>query len=334
MKFVSKNLKGILFSLFVLALLLFPMIITNKYQVHTMVMIFFWASTTAAWNLIGGFAGQVSLGHAAFFGIGAYTSTLLYIRLGVSPWIGLFLGGILAAIVAALISYPCFKLRGPFFTLSTIAFGEVIHILATYFRELTGGAVGLLIPFKAGLEFMMFRGKVPYYYLFLALMLVMILVTYIIARSKMGYYLISLREDEEAAQAIGVNTSRYKLYAVMLSAFFCGAAGVAYAQYILFIEPLTFFSTAFSTQFALMSIIGGLGTVAGPIVGAFILTPLSELLRGWLGGSYAGLHYVIYGIVLIAVVLNMPEGIVVWFNHQMRALKAKLRKSKADEVKP
>jgi branched-chain amino acid transport system permease protein len=327
-----KNHTWIAFLLFAAALLLLPVFVTNNFYLHNLIMIFFWATLTASWNIIGGFAGQLSLGHAAFFGIGAYTSTVLFLTFGISPCIGVICGGVLSTLVAAAISYPCFRLRGPFFTLSTIAFGEVVFLLSSYFRDLTGGAVGLLIPFKPGFWNLIFREKIHYYYIALFLMLVVIVVTHRIAHSKMGYYLISLREDEDAAKAIGIDTARYKLYAVMISAFFAGIAGVFYAQYVLFIEPKTVFSAELSTQFALMSIIGGLGTVAGPIVGAFILTPLSEFLRAWLGGSYSGLHLAIYGVILIVVVIMMPEGIVVWFNEKIRLVKARI--SKGQEVKP
>jgi branched-chain amino acid transport system permease protein len=321
----------IYFVLFGAVLMLIPLFVRNNFYIHNLIMIFFWATLTASWNIIGGIAGQISLGHAAFFGIGAYTSTILYLKMGISPWIGLLCGGFLAMAVASGISYPCFRLRGPFFTLATIAFGEVVSILASYFRELTGGAVGLLIPFKPGFWNLMFREKIWYYYIMLVLLLLVIFITYKIATSKMGYYLLSLREDEEAARAIGINTAKYKLYAVMVSAFFAGVAGVFYAQYILFIEPRTVFSAELSTQFALMSIIGGLGTVVGPILGAFILTPLGEFLRAWLGGSYSGLHIAIYGVILIVVVLMMPEGVVVWGNDKVRRLKARF--AKRQEVK-
>jgi branched-chain amino acid transport system permease protein len=332
MNMIMKNQSLLFFLLFAATLLLLPLFVTNNFYLHNMIMIFFWATLTASWNIIGGFGGQISLGHAAFFGIGAYTSTVLFLKLGISPLIGLFCGGILSTAVAAAISYPCFRLKGPFFTLSTIAFGEVIYLLSSYFRDLTGGAVGLLIPFKPGFWNLIFREKVYYYYIALILMLIVIMITQRIANSKMGYYLISLREDEEAAKAIGINTVRYKLYAVMISAFFAGVAGVFYAQYVLFIEPKTVFSAELSTQFALMSIIGGLGTVAGPIVGAFILMPLSEFLRAWLGGSYSGLHLALYGVILIVVVIMMPEGIVVWFNERVRRIKVKMTKGR--EVKP
>lgn len=308
-----------------------PQFVTNSFYLHNLIMIFFYASLSSAWNIIGGFAGQISLGHAAFFGVGAYTSTILYMKLGVSPWFGLLLGGIMAMLVAAVISYPCFRLRGPFFTLSTIAFGEVIYLLVSYFRELTNGAVGLLIPFKPGLMNLMFRGKTSYYYFALILMVLTILVCKKIADSKMGYYLFSLREDEEGAQAIGINATRYKLYAVMLSAFFTGIVGVFYAQYILFIEPKSVFSAEMSTQFALMSIIGGMGTVAGPVVGSFILTPLNEFLRTWLGGSFHGLHLAIYGLLLIVVVLIMPQGIVTWFKVKVHEIQLRVPKKKRIE---
>ncbi|MDI3535155.1 MAG: branched-chain amino acid transport system ATP-binding protein livM [Thermosediminibacterales bacterium] len=319
--------------LFFVLLFLIPLVIKNPFYIHNMILIFFYAALSSAWNIIGGFAGQISLGHAAFFGIGAYTSAILYVDFGISPWIGMLAGGVLAMLVAAGISYPCFKLRGPFFTLSTIAFGEVVRLLVSYFRDITRGAVGLLVPFKPGIGNLMFRGKIPYYYFALILMILVVVVSKKISVSRMGFYLTSLREDEEGAQAIGINTSLYKLWAVMISAFFAGIAGVFYAQYILFIEPESVFSSAMSTQFALMSIIGGMGTVAGPVVGSFILTPLSEFLRSTLGGSFQGLHFAIYGVLLIIVVILMPQGIVVWFKDKYEALLERLPNEKRREVK-
>jgi len=275
-------------------------------------MIFLHAGAAASWNLIGGYAGQLSLGHAAFYGIGAYTSTLLFIQQSVSPWIGMLMGGVIAAVVAGIISFPCFKLRGPFFTLATIAFAEVVRILAIYCRGFTRGAIGITIPFRPGLENLIFHGKMAYCYFALVIMLTVFLVSYAIEKSRLGYYLVALREDEDAAQALGVNTTVCKLIAMMVSAFFTAICGTLAAQYVLFIEPISEFSIDRSVLFALISIIGGIGTTSGPIIGSFILTPLQEFLRAWLGGQYQGLHIFIYGCILIAVVILLPEGVIAW----------------------
>ncbi len=287
-------------------------------------MILFYAAASSAWNLVGGYAGQLSLGHAAFFGIGAYTSTLLYLNFDISPWLGLLIGGALAMIFAIGISYPCFRLRGPFFALSTIAFAEVMRILSLHFRDITKGGVGLVIPFKPGLANFLFRDKAIYAFIAYAFLLLMIGVALLIERSRAGYYLAALRDDEDAAEATGVNTSPYKLVVMMISAFFTAVAGTFYAQYLAFIDPDIVFSLHFSIQLAMLSIIGGMGTIIGPILGSFILTPLDAFLRGWLGGLYAGLGFIVYGLILIFVVIYLPDGIIKWLRQSLFPLMEKL----------
>jgi len=321
MNFVSRKTARNLFRPRVyvpLALLLFllvlPLLPRNPFYEDLVIMIFFWGALAASWNLVGGFAGQISLGHTAFFGIGAYTSTLLGLNFGISPWLGMFAGAGLSVLVAAFIGYPCFRLKSHFFALATIAFAEVLRLLASYWRGLTQGGVGLLIPFKPGLENFIFHGKLPYAYIALCLMLITILVSYLIKNSRFGFYLISLREDQDAAETLGVNTTRCKLIALIISVLFTSIAGTFYAQYLLFIDPDTVFSLPFSVELPLLAIIGGLGTVIGPIIGAFILTPLDVLLRGWLGHISAGLNFIVYGIILIVAVIYFPKGIAGWLN--------------------
>jgi branched-chain amino acid transport system permease protein len=289
-----------------------PILPRNPFYEDLIVMIFFYGTLAAAWNLVGGFAGQISLGHTAFFGIGAYTSTLLYLNFALSPWFGMLVGAGLSVLVAIGIGVPCFRLKSHFFALATIAFAEVLRLVASYWRDLTKGGVGLLIPFKPGIEYFMFRSKLPYAYIALAMMLLMILVSYIIRNSRFGFYLVSLREDQDAAESLGVKASRYKLLALIISVFFTSIAGTFYAQYLLFIDPFTLFSLTFSIELALFTIIGGLGTIIGPILGAFVLTPLDVLLRGWLGGVSAGLNFIVYGFVLMVAVVYFPRGIAGW----------------------
>lgn len=274
------------FPLVILILLsVLPILPRNPFYEDLIVTMFFYGTLAAAWNLVGGFAGQISLGHTAFFGIGAYTSTLLYLNSGLSPWLGMLVGAVLSVLVAVGIGIPCFRLKSHFFALATIAFAEVLRLVASYWRGLTKGGVGLLIPFKPAIENFMFRSKLPYAYIALGMMLLMILVSYIIRNSRFGFYLVSLREDQDAAESLGVKTTRCKLIALIISVFFTSISGTFYAQYLLFIDPFTVFSLPFSIELALFTIIGGLGTVIGPIVGAFVLTPLDVLLRGWLEGS-------------------------------------------------
>jgi branched-chain amino acid transport system permease protein len=285
-------------------------LVKDKFYLHVLIMMMFYAAATSAWNIVGGFAGQLSLGHAAFFGIGAYTSTLLFIDRGISPWIGMLIGAVLATLVSGAIGFPSFRLRGPFFTLVTIAFAEVLRILAVYAHGLTGGSIGISVPFRPGLGNFIFRQLPAYAYVALAFMVITVLVSLWIENSRLGYYLAALREDEDAALALGIDTARYKLVATLISAFFTALAGTFYAQYIFFIEPFATFSLDFSILLAMMAIIGGVGTVWGPVAGAFLVTPLQELLRAKLGGELQGLHLVVYGIVLIVVVILLPQGIV------------------------
>lgn len=286
--------------------------IRQPFYLNILVLILFYAAASSAWNLVGGYAGQLSLGHAAFFGIGAYTSTLLYLKFGISPWLGLLAGGALSVIFSIGISYPCFRLKGPFFALATIAFAEVMRILANHFRELTHGGLGLTIPFRPGWTNFLFADKRAYAFIAYIFLLMMIGISFLIEKSRCGYYLSALRDDEDAAEATGINTSQYKLWVMMISAFFTAAAGTFYAQYLTFIDPDIVFSLGFSIQLAMLSIIGGMGTILGPIQGSFILTPLDAFLRGWLGGFYAGVGFMVYGVILIIVVIYLPDGLIKW----------------------
>jgi len=317
--------------LLLLLLGLATILIKNSFYLNILVMIFFYAAASSAWNLVGGYAGQLSLGHAAFFGIGAYTSTLLFVNFGISPWIGLFAGGILAVVFAILISYPCFMLRGPFFALATIAFAEVMRILSLYFQDITRGGVGVVVPFKPAFANFLFRDKAVYALIAYVLLLIVIVISILIERSRFGYYLGALQDDEDAAEATGINTSRYKLLVMMISAFLTAAAGTFFAQYTAFIDPDIVFSLNFSVQFAMLSIIGGMGTVVGPILGSFILTPLDAFLRGWLGGLYAGLGFLVYGSILIVVVIYLPDGIIKWLRERFFPLLEKLPRGRSSE---
>ncbi len=315
-----------------IVLILLPLLIQNNFYQEMLVMILFWGTMAAAWNLLGGFAGQISLGHTAFFGIGAYTSTILYLNFGLSPWLGMFAGAGLAILVAIVLGYPCFRLTSHFFALATIAFAQVLHLLAAYWRGLTKGGVGLLIPFQPGFRNFMFHNKLAYIYIALVFMLSALLVSWLIQRSRFGFHLVSLKEDPDAAESLAVNTHRCKLLALIISVFFTAFAGTFYAQYFLFIDPEIGFSLSLSIQLALISIIGGLGTVAGPVVGAFILTPLDVFLRGWLGSISAGLNLIVYGAILIVAVMYFPLGIVGWLEERGKKLMKYLQEERLEPI--
>lgn len=294
----------------VLALLILPLLGVSSFALHNMVIIFLYAALATAWNILGGLAGQHSMGHAAFMGISAYTSTLLFIRFDISPWIGMLAGMALVAVFNLIIAYPTLRLRGPFFTLASIAVLEVLRRVAIYWRPLTEGSVGLTIPFKPGFVWMVWQDKKVYYYLTLVALVGLILLTQWIRNHRLGYYLRALRADEDAAAMLGVNTTRVKLTASMLSAVLTGALGTVYAQYVYFIEPDSVFSLDFSLQLVLFSIIGGMDSVLGPVLGAALITPLNEYLRGIGAQSLQGLNFFVYGIVLMAVVILIPNGII------------------------
>lgn len=321
MKNLTGNNIGKVLPIILLAVLLvLPMIIRGPYYLHIILMTFLWIALSSAWNIIGGMGGQLSIGHAAFFGIGAYTSSLLQVNFGITPWLGMIAGGLLSVVVARIISAPALRLRGPFFTLTTIAFAEVIRLLANHFRDLTRGSVGLSVPFRPGFENLAFRGKEPYYYIFLAFMVLVIVICYLVQHSKLGFYLSAVREDEDAAESLGVPCTRTKLTAMLISAFFTSVGGTLFAQYQFYIDPHTVFPIHISIQMVLMAAIGGMGMWQGPVLGGFILVPAGELLRAWFGSTLRGLHFAIYGLVLMLVVIFIPGGLFPWLRDQFKSL--------------
>jgi len=263
-----------------------------------------------AWNLLGGYARQLSLGHAAFFGLGAYTSTLLQIDFGISPWIGMVAGGVVGSIFSLPIGWLCFRLRGPYFTIATISTAQVLMLVFLKFRDFAWGAEGTTIPNLGDAPLMMqFDGKAPYYYLALALLIFSLVITSFIAKSRSGYYLLALGEDQDAAEAVGIDVPRQKRNIFMLSAFLTGMAGTFYVQYIYFIDPNTAFNFDISIKAALVSIVGGVGTLFGPLIGTVLLETTAALLQSWLGNQ-AGVQVTVYAVILMAVILWRPTGIV------------------------
>jgi branched-chain amino acid transport system permease protein len=262
------------------------------------------------WNILCGYTGQFSFGHAAFFGIGGYVSAYLFIKIGLSPWIGMILGAILASVLGLFIGFLSFRygLKGFFFALTTLSFSEILRILAQNFME--GKAAGILIPLRGSdIVSFQFQNKISYYYIALGLMLLITFIAYRIEQSALGNKFKAIREDEEAAESIGINTMKYKLIAMGISAFMTALGGTFYTQYILFIDPHMGFGMNITVEMVLRTILGGYGTVLGPLVGSLIITPLSEIPKYFLS-SAMGIDLVIYGIVLIIAVVSMPNGIL------------------------
>ncbi len=287
----------------------------NPYFLHIMIMTFLFAYLSRSWDLIGGFAGQFFLGPVAMFGIGAYTSTLLYVHFNLSPWIGMGIGGILAAATGMGLCYLSFRfgLKGIYFGLVTLTFPEILRVVVTNLGVF-GGVNGVLIPFKENsvLLFQFPDNKLPYYYISFLMMLVSIYVMYRIEKSKSGYYYLAIRENEDAAEALGVDTLKYKLICTGVGCFFLALGGTFHAQYLMFVSPDTFFGIAFTLEVIIRSIVGGVGTLFGPVIGSFILTPLSDISRGLLGG-YGGVHLMLFGAIIIAIILYLPQGVGEWF---------------------
>jgi branched-chain amino acid transport system permease protein len=273
------------------------------------VLTFLFGGLALAWNIAGGYAGLISFGHAAFFGIGAYTSTILFVRVELTPWIGLWLGALLCSAAGALLAIICARLRGPFFILSTLACAEVVRIGALNWASLTGGPEGLSILPVPGLASMVFASKTSYAVLMLAYLVICYAVTKLLEASRYGYYLFAVRDDEDAAAAAGVNPLLARTGAMALSAALTGIGGSLFAQYFLYLDPTYVISPDLSFQLALLPAVGGLGTAIGPVLGSLLITPLSELLRSYLGHAAAGLHLVIYSAGLIVVMLYFPAGL-------------------------
>ena len=292
-----------------LAAAMTPVVFGDPFSLDLVFSTILWAAAATAWNISGGYAGQLSLGHAAFFGIGAYASTWLLIRHGVSPWVGMFVGGLLAAASAVAIGWLTMRLRGSFFVMATLAFGTVAHIVAVNWRSITGGSNGLSIPFAHAPGNMIFSDKASFVYVALALLVVTYALVRLIERSRLGYSLIAYRENDQAARALGVRTLRARLVAIAISAFLTALCGTVQTQYTLYIDPDSAVGLAFSLQVALIAIVGGLGTARGPIIGAMLIIPASGLLRAALSSSYSGVHLLVYSALVIIVLLTLPEGI-------------------------
>ncbi|WP_424627839.1 branched-chain amino acid ABC transporter permease [Bradyrhizobium sp. SYSU BS000235] len=273
------------------------------------VLSFLFAGLALAWNIAGGYAGLISFGHSAFFGVGAYTSTILLTRYDLTPWIGIWAGAIIAAVFGSFLAVICARLRGPFFILSTLAFAEVVRIVALNWASLTGGAEGLSIPPMSTVAGMVFASKSAYAALMLGYLVAVYSITKALEASRFGYYLFAIRDNEDAAGAAGVNPLMGRAAAMALSAALTGIGGSLFAQYFLYLDPTYVISPELSFQFALLPAVGGLGTAIGPVLGSFLITPLSELLRSYFGNSAAGLHLVIYSLGLLVVMLYFPSGL-------------------------
>jgi len=302
------------------ALLVLPFWIPSNWQ-NLLISTFYYAYLGQAWNILGGYTGQLSLGHAAFFGSGAYTSAVRSIHLGISPWLGMLGGALLAVVLSLGVGYLGFRfgLRGFYFILLTLAVAEICRLIALHLPIL-GGYTGLFIAFTPNPWQFQFRGKIPYYFIALGFLCVGCGVVWLIQRSKLGTYLVAIREDEDASEALGVDTFRYKMIAYAVSAGLTALGGTFYAYFQFYLQPNTILHINYSVDIMIRPIVGGSGTILGPVLGSFLLELLGEFSRTTFAAGTAGLNLVIYGVLLIVVVLFLPRGVYPALAHWLRRM--------------
>ncbi|OQM76067.1 branched-chain amino acid ABC transporter permease [Manganibacter manganicus] len=288
----------------------------NPYVLEIGILLLMYAYLGSSWDILGGWAGQVSFGHAAFFGIGAYVSALLWINMGLSPWFGMIVGALIASAFGTLVAFATFRarLRGHYFALAMFAVAQMLMALFVNLKEVggvtIGGSEGLQLPYMGtDPANMVFDGRVPFYYILLAMLAVVVGTIKLISVSRFGAYLQAICNDEDAAEALGVNVFGCKVAAMAISAFFTGAIGAVYGQIYLYIEPGIVFSSVYSIQGLLCAVVGGSGTVWGPVIGALILTPLAEISKTFFR-DLSGVDLMIFGAVLVIFVRFIPQGLM------------------------
>ena len=307
----NKSMVYVLFG-FLGFLILFPVLSPGQFLLHLMIMIFMHAVISQSWNIIGGFSGQISLGHGAFFGIGAYASSFFYVEFGLTPWIGIIIGILICAVIAILVGIPMLRLSGHYFAIATLLVGISFQIIFQRW-DLVGAASGLWIPLTSEDSYyaMQFHSsKAPYYYLFLIFFVIIFFITWLISRSKLGYRLRAVRDDAQAAQSLGIDVAKHKIIAFAISAMMMAPMGSLFAQYILIVDPDRMFNFEISIIALLISVLGGIGYVWGPLVGTIILIPLAEYARIFFGGTGGAVDLMVYGIVLMIICIFKPSGII------------------------
>jgi len=300
-----------------LAAIIFPFVFHDNYLLQMVIMVMLYAFWASAWNILGGFAGQSAMGNGVYIGIGGYITAVLFTTYGTSPWIGMILSALIAGLLSMVLAYPCFKLSGTYYSLSTVALLHVFRIIFNQedhiFGFYTGGAVGLKLRWVGGFWNMQFVDKIWYYFIILAMLAFALFLINHIRKSKMGYYLLALNTNQGAAGSLGVNVVRYKLYAQFISAALTAAGGAFYAALLMYVESSRVMGYALSLEVLLLAIVGGKGTLWGPVLAASILVPINELLRANLGSTLSGLPTLVYGLVLMIVIFFLPGGIWNYF---------------------
>ena len=310
-----KTKKIVLVVLVVGLALVIPMFVTKPYYLHVITMCLLWAYLASSWNLFCGFAGQLSLGHGVFAATGAYVAVMLFNDYNLSPWIGMFIGAGAAVLLSILIGYPTFKLRGAYYALATVAIGSGAVVLIENTQTLgpfnMGGAEGLIIKLMGNAPaYFQFMTKQPYYYIALIMLIIIVIFAFWLKNSRLGYYLSALKEDPEAAAALGINVRNAKLVAAAYSAFFTAIGGVFYAMLIRYLEPHAIAGPLMSNEMVFLAVVGGTGTVLGPVLGGITLHAISEVIQFYFGHLAQGLHLFIYGLIVVFMIMFKPQGII------------------------
>jgi branched-chain amino acid transport system permease protein len=290
--------------------IIYPLVFTTPFQQRLGALILLYAIAASAWNIVGGYAGQVSVGHVVFFGCGAYAAMAAYSHFGLPPMVGVPVGIVASVLIAAVIGVPTLRLSGHYFSMATIAVAELARLIVTNV-EFLGAAVGLSGPTVPRTVFdLSFISALPYYYLFLTVLLITLGITWWMTNSRMGFYLRAIKDSERAARSLGAPASRIKLYAFMLSAGLTSVAGALYAMIVGFVDPESGLGILVSVKVLIMAALGGAGLLFGPLVGAAILVPLEEISNNLLGGKGAGLTFVVYGAIIVIIARFQPGGIL------------------------
>lgn len=288
-----------------------PLFVHDVYTMNVLILTLLYAALSQSWNILSGYCGQISLGHALYFGLGAYTTSILYVHFGVLPWFGLAIGGALAALVALALGAMCFRLAGHYFTIATIVIAE-IGLTLIHNWDYAGAAMGIQWPFGpdswASLQFA--RDKTPYFHFVLGLFAITWLVTFVIEESRWGYWWRAVKDNAPAAESLGVTIFSSKMMAAAISAFFTAVGGGFYAAFLSYIDPDSVMSFRLSLLMALPAVIGGIGTLWGPVIGAAVLIPVTELTRSFIGGTGAGTDLIVYGGLIMVIALARPEGLL------------------------
>jgi branched-chain amino acid transport system permease protein len=303
-------------------LVLYPWVFRDPFPRHVMIILFMYIVLGQAWNILGGYSGQISIGNHIFFALGAYTSTMLLLKVGVPPWMGVIPGMVIASVAAIFIGQICFDLRGHYFAIATLGLAEITYIVFLNWN-FVNRAFGFQIPvMKPSSLYIQWTSKIPYYYIALTMAALVVAFVWKMDKSALGIYLKAIKEDEERAKSLGIDSRRYKLLAFVLSALITSFAGTFYAQYVLYIDPDSLLNLEFALLIIIIPMVGGMGTVLGPILGAGLLIPIAEYTRSIFGGGGKGVHLLLYGLIILLITLYEPRGLIGIY----RRLKKRYRK--------